>query len=74
MISSLTSLAIAHPYALARQQKTAFLTEQLCALTAHHYAACMPYRRMMDALSFDLRNVASYVDVPFIPTSLFKTM
>ena len=62
----------AQPYSLNREKKQALLSETLCALTQHHYEACPPYRRFLDAMQFDPKRTRSYYDLPFLPARLFK--
>jgi hypothetical protein len=60
------------PYSLNRAKKQALLSETLCALTRHHYQACPPYKRFLDAMRFDPARARSYYDLPFLPARLFK--
>ncbi len=62
------------PYSLAREEKHALQLARLRALTAHHYAQCEPYRRMLDAQSFDPATLNDVASLPFLPVSLFKTL
>ena len=41
-------------------------------LSRYHYAHCQAYRRICDANSFDVDNIISYYDIPFLPVRLFK--
>jgi phenylacetate-coenzyme A ligase PaaK-like adenylate-forming protein len=60
------------PYSLNKEQKQAVLSEKLGALTRLHYQACPPYRRVLDAMQFEVTRVGSYYDLPFLPVRLFK--
>jgi phenylacetate-coenzyme A ligase PaaK-like adenylate-forming protein len=60
------------PYSLNREKKQAILSETLWGLTRHHYQACPPYRRFLDAMQFDTMRACSYYDLPFLPVRLFK--
>lgn len=60
------------PYALDRVEKRRWIVPVLSELTRHHYEKCPPYRRILDAFSFDPRKVESCADLPFLPVRLFK--
>ena len=60
------------PYSLCKTEKEAFLTDVLGKLTQHHYENCEAYKRICDAKSFDVYNIRSYYDIPFLPVRLFK--
>lgn len=60
------------PYSLEKSEKQKVLTQILKGLTEKHYAQCPEYAKILDALRFDVHNVASYADLPFIPVRLFK--
>lgn len=62
------------PYSLAREEKHALQLARLRELTAHHYAHCEPYRRMLDAQSFNPATLSDVTSLPFLPVSLFKTL
>jgi hypothetical protein len=53
-------------------EKATALTAALAALTAHHRAACAPYRRLTDVLG-RAAPPATLEDVPWIPVGLFKS-
>ncbi|MGE3707510.1 MAG: acyl-protein synthetase [Vicinamibacterales bacterium] len=63
------------PYGLTQPEKTAALLPRLRALTAHHHAACEPYRHVVDRVFGGVeRALAGGVeDQPFLPVSLFKS-
>lgn len=60
------------PYSMKKEEKHVFLTEILSELTRHHYLNCEPYRRICDASGFDVNDIKSYYDIPFLPVRLFK--
>jgi phenylacetate-coenzyme A ligase PaaK-like adenylate-forming protein len=60
------------PYSLRREDKRARLAASLGALTRHHYEACAPYRRILDAMRFDPASSVSHEQLPFLPVRLFK--
>lgn len=61
------------PYSLPQSERRAMMLGDLNALTEHHAANCVPYRRILDGL-WDGRTSAPRVeDVPYLPVSLFKT-
>lgn len=71
MIDYNTILSIP-PYSLNKEEKQAFLTQQLSILTQHHYQYCDEYRKIMDSMGFDVNHINSYYDIPFLPVRLFK--
>lgn len=68
------SLLEIDPYALARAEKRAALTEILLAMTRNHAANCEPYRKILAALGFDPDKVRELEDIPFLPVPLFKSL
>jgi hypothetical protein len=56
-----------------RQDKEPRLLEALDALTAHHRAACAPYRRLTDVLGPGDARARRVSDVPWLPIGLFKS-
>lgn len=62
------------PYSLNKNEKKSALTAILAELTAHHYQHCESYRNILRALSFDFDGMTDYVDLPFLPVRLFKTL
>ena len=62
------------PYALSKEEKEKLLTERLVELTKLHQEKCPEYKRMLEAIDFDVKKVASYKDLPFLPVRLFKEM
>jgi phenylacetate-coenzyme A ligase PaaK-like adenylate-forming protein len=62
------------PYSLRRADKEKFLDTTLTSLSRHHYANCVPYRKMMDGMGFDPRKDYRYTDLMFLPVQLFGLM
>lgn len=60
-------------HGMAQNEKIVLLAEGLRELTAHHIAACEPYRRIVNGLWSKAANVENVEDIPYIPVSLFKT-
>lgn len=60
------------PYDLDKCAKDALVTKELVELTKFHRDNCPEYRRFLDAIGFDERNVKSVSDIPFFPVRLFK--
>ncbi|MEZ4362724.1 MAG: hypothetical protein R3B48_21205 [Kofleriaceae bacterium] len=67
------SLLDAPLYGLPQADKEQRLTAALAALTAHHRAACPPYRRLTDVLGPGDAAPARLADVPYLPVGLFKS-
>ena len=62
------------PYSLKKEEKEKLLTERLVELTKLHQEKCLKYRHMLDAVNFDVKNISSYKELPFLPVRLFKEM
>lgn len=62
------------PYSLSKQEKVELLTLRLTELTKYHYMNCNEYRGMLDCINYDVDNIYSYYDIPFIPVRLFKEL
>ena len=60
-------------YEWAHEEKHAFLTRELCALTRHHAENCPEYARMLAAHGADADNVRSFEELPFLPVRLFSS-
>ena len=60
------------PYSLSKDEKRAFLTKHLAALTRQHCELCAEYKKILDAISFDVNNISDYSQIPFLPVRLFK--
>ncbi len=73
MIAALETAMSQVPYSMAYDAREALLKDGLNALTAQHYAACEPYRRIIDGYWKGATNAQSVDAVPYLPVSLFKT-
>ncbi len=62
------------PYSLDKKEKDKLLTERLVGLTKHHLDNCLEYRRMMEAVGFDVSKVSDYREIPYLPVRLFKEL
>ncbi len=60
------------PYSLSKEEKRAFLTRHLAILTRQHYEHCAEYKKILDAISFDVNSISDYSQIPFLPVRLFK--
>lgn len=60
------------PYSLNKSEKTKLLSSYLTNLSRHHYAHCVPYKKMMDSVGFDSWRDYNYSELPFLPVRLFK--
>ncbi|MFH1880860.1 MAG: acyl-protein synthetase, partial [Bacillota bacterium] len=60
------------PYAMAHEEKHAFLSDTLIALAKFHAAHCPPYAKMLRAARADLDAITSYAEIPPLPVRLFK--
>ena len=62
------------PYSLSKVEKEKLLTERLVELTKLHQEKCPEYKRMLEAIDFDVDQVKSFAELPFLPVRLFKEM
>lgn len=62
------------PYVLAKDKKTSILNKIVKDLTVFHYENCVEYKRMIDAVGFNVYGDYSYSKVPALPVSLFKEL
>ena len=60
------------PYSLNKEEKHIMLTFILKDLTEYHLNNCFEYKKILSSMSFNLEEVNSYLDIPFIPVRLFK--
>ena len=59
-------------FSLERKEKTQVMTERLNVLTKHHYNNCEDYRKILDAMNYDVNKTIQYDDIPFLPVRIFK--
>lgn len=50
------------------------MTQRLVELTKLHLEKCPEYRRILDAIDFDVDKASSYQDLPYLPVRLFKEL
>lgn len=62
------------PFALTREKKDAWLTQEMLRLTLYHREHCEAYRKITDADGFDARKIRHYRELPFLPVTLFKEL
>lgn len=62
------------PYSLSEKEKNILLTKRLTELTVHHTENCPEYKKMLDAIGFDVCRISDYKDIPFLPVRLFKEL
>ncbi|MDR1459121.1 MAG: acyl-protein synthetase, partial [Bacteroidales bacterium] len=60
------------PYSLNKPEKEQLLSSYLTELSRYHYNHCLPYKKMMDSVNYDINKEYSYYDLPFLPVRLFK--
>lgn len=62
------------PFSLSREEKGKLLTENLKALSMHHFEKCESYRKIIEMLGSDIEKANSYYELPFLPVRLFKDL
>jgi phenylacetate-coenzyme A ligase PaaK-like adenylate-forming protein len=60
------------PYSLPKKEKTEIFDNYFFNLTKYHYSHCLPYKKMMDSIGFNVESSFSYTEIPFLPVRLFK--
>jgi phenylacetate-coenzyme A ligase PaaK-like adenylate-forming protein len=60
------------PYGLGHEEKHAFLSDALLALSKHHALRCPAYAKMLRASRIDLDALTAYEQLPPLPVRLFK--
>ena len=70
----LTEWLATAPYSLNKTEKSVRLTAGLSDLTRHHVEHCELYRNILHSLDFDVNQVSSCADIPFLPVRLFKEL
>ncbi len=62
------------PFSLDKEKKEELLTFKLKQMTKNHYHKCDMYKNMLDGICFNIDEIKSLYDIPFIPVSLFKEL
>ena len=73
MIEELKVAIDATPYSYSSDDRDRSLLRGLNRLTLHHYAACQPYRQIIDGYWDGEIEAQSLRDLPYLPVSLFKS-
>jgi phenylacetate-coenzyme A ligase PaaK-like adenylate-forming protein len=60
------------PYSLGKEDKQKLFAQFLMELTQLHYSGCANYRKIIDALQFDINSFHVTEEIPFLPVRLFK--
>lgn len=60
------------PFSLDKKEKSELFTSYLKDLSLKHYENCENYRKIINKLECDIKNVKAYTDLPFLPVRLFK--
>ena len=60
------------PSSLSKDEKEKLLTERLVELTKLHQERCPEYSRILESIDFDVDQVKSYTELPFLPVRMFK--
>lgn len=68
----ITSILNIPPYSLDKKEKRDLLNSCCQELSRYHYDNCDLYRKMMDAVGFDVEEDTDYTAIPFLPVRLFK--
>lgn len=61
-------------FSLDKAEKESVFNSYLIGLTKRHAEKCGYYRNMLKGMGFDPEKMGSYLDIPFLPVSLFKEM
>lgn len=60
------------PYALCKAEKEKLYDRALSDLTRRHYESCPEYRKILDALEYDVNRNQGIAKQPMLPVRLFK--
>ena len=60
------------PFSLYKNEKRKLLSSLLVNLTTKHYNNSISYKNVLDSLNFNVNNINSYFDIPFLPVRVFK--
>ena len=60
------------PYSLGKKEKQRLLMDRLEELHIKHISNCAEYRKITECIGFNINNINSVADFPFIPVRLFK--
>ena len=60
------------PYSLNKIEKECLLSPYLMNLSLYHYNHCLPFKKMMDSIDFNVQRQYHFKELPFLPVRLFK--
>ncbi len=60
------------PYELKKEEKDEIYKRALSELTKHHYETCPEYKKILDAIGYDVNIEQASEEQPMIPVRLFK--
>lgn len=60
------------PYSLDQNEKTELFNKELKELTIFHADKCNEYKKILQALSINPKQITDYSQIPFLPVRLFK--
>ena len=70
----LTEWLATAPYSLNKTEKSTLMTAGLSDLTRHHVEHCDFYWNILHSLTFNIHQVSTCADIPFLPVRLFKEL
>ena len=59
-------------YSMSKEEKNKFINSKLKFLFNHHLSKSLTYKKMMTSIGFDIKNIYSTKNFPFLPVRLFK--
>lgn len=71
-MDDLTVLFESSPYSFDKDEKRDFFNKRIQELTEFHYWNCEKYKKILDALNYDVSCKHQYDEQPFLPVRLFK--
>lgn len=60
------------PFLQTSHNKNGLLFERMVELTKLHYDNCSKYKKILDALNYNIDSISTIESIPFIPVRLFK--
>ena len=71
-VFDLSKIFNSKPFGMAQKEKGSLFLERFHYLTGIHYSQCLAYRKILDALQFDMSRSHLLEEYAFLPARLFK--
>ena len=71
-MSDINKLFKIEPFSLNKEKKNILFKKIMTKLTQHHYSNSKEYKKILDFLNFNCKNISNLEKIPFLPVRLFK--